>query len=100
METAIAIMLLVGCTDDMQTCKELPGSQTQFAAVDECESSIEDMMWAEAGDGRYPQILGQCVSQKQVGGEVKKVSWDVLPSGGLVPKADDGAVTMTAELMQ
>ena len=60
MEHIAAILLLIGCSDDMLVCREMPVPTPVYETIEECESEIEASM-ISASD-RFPQILGQCIS--------------------------------------
>ena len=44
MEHIAAILLLVGCTDDMLVCRELPAPAPVYESIEECENQIEASM--------------------------------------------------------
>lgn len=58
MEHIAAILLLVGCTDDMLVCRELPAPAPVYESIEECENQIEASMISFSN--RFPQVLGQC----------------------------------------
>ncbi len=59
MEHIAAILLLVGCSDDMLVCRELPAQVPVYETAAECEASLETSMIRFSAS--YPQIVGQCV---------------------------------------
>lgn len=59
MEHIAAIMLLIGCADDLSLCREIRVEVPFHETVAECERQIEPAMVAVSD--RYPQLFGQCL---------------------------------------
>ncbi|MBS9722532.1 hypothetical protein JYU29_17695 [Tianweitania sp. BSSL-BM11] len=59
MEHIAAVLLLIGCSDDMSACRELPVQTAIFETAQECEAEINP---AIAGmTTTYTQLIGKCV---------------------------------------
>lgn len=60
MEHLAALLLIVGCTDDLSQCSELPAPAAAYESMDTCDSDMHAAFSEFATD--YPQILAQCVT--------------------------------------
>lgn len=82
MEHIAAVLLLIGCSDDMTACRELPVQTAIFESAEECEAEINP---AIAGmTTTFPQIMGKCVSvDPAMEEEDAELVWNINPNGAL-----------------
>lgn len=60
MEQIAALLLIVGCSDDVSQCNELPAPTAFYESAIECEHDVNGALRAFSAD--YPQLYAQCVS--------------------------------------
>jgi hypothetical protein len=82
MEHIAAVLLLIGCSDDMGACRELPVQTAIFESAEECEAEINP---AIAGmTTAFPQIMGKCVPvDPAMEEEDAELVWNINPDGAL-----------------
>lgn len=73
MTSTIAIMLLLGCTPDLQLCREVNLPPVTYLTASACETDIEGTTRSIKG---FPVVIGKCVPVEgfQPAGTVK-VNW-------------------------
>ena len=82
MEHIAALLLIVGCSDDMAHCRELPVPVPVYETVEECESDLQPSI--SLFTTKHPQVFGQCVEvDPAIEEEDAKLVWDVKPDGTL-----------------
>ena len=82
MEHIAALLLIVGCSDDMAHCRELPAPVPVYETVEECESDLQPSI--SLFTTKHPQVFGQCVEvDPAIEEEDAKLVWDVKPDGTL-----------------
>lgn len=83
MEHIAALLLLIGCSDDLVECREIPAPVAVFETVEECEDVLPDSFGAHLH--RYPQVFAQCIDVDPHLEEVDaELVWDIKPDGTLV----------------
>lgn len=83
MEHIAALLLIIGCSDDLGQCKELPAPVPVYETVEECESEVDGSVRLFSGD--YPQVFVQCVTVDPAQEEEDaELVWDVRKDGTLV----------------
>lgn len=83
MEHIAALLLIIGCSDDLAQCRELPAPVPVFETVEECESELPVSIGSFTG--QHPQIFAQCVTvDPALEEEDAELAWDVKPDGTLV----------------
>lgn len=60
MEHLAALLLIVGCSDDLSKCEELPAPTVAYHSMETCESDMQAAFGQFVRD--YPQIFAQCVT--------------------------------------
>ena len=82
MEHIAAILLIVGCSNNLQDCHELPAPVTVFETAQDCAGqrpfTLDDMA------GQQPRIFGKCLPvDPALEEEDGSIVWDVTPDGRL-----------------
>lgn len=82
MEHVAALLLLIGCSDDLGQCRELPAPTEVYETVEECEVDLQPSI--SLFTTRHPQVFGQCVEvDPAIEEEDAELVWDVKPDGTL-----------------
>lgn len=82
MEHIAALLLIIGCSDDLAECKELPAPVAVYETTQECEAELPGSMKGYVNS--YPQIFAQCVSvDPALEEEDAELVWDVRQDGTL-----------------
>lgn len=82
MEHIAALLLIIGCSDDMLACRELPATVPVYETVEECESELQPSLSMFSHE--YAQILGSCVMvDPALEEEDAELVWDITPNGSL-----------------
>jgi len=82
MEHIAALLLVIGCSNTMTECRELPVPVSVFATAEQC---IAERPFA-LGDvqGQAPHIVGQCLSvDPALEDDYDQIAWNVRPDGTL-----------------
>lgn len=83
MEHIAALLLIIGCSDDLAQCSELPAPVTVFETVEECESEVPNAL--SLFTGNQPQIFAKCLPvDPAMEEEDAELTWDVRPDGTLI----------------
>lgn len=82
MEHIAAVLLIIGCSDDMANCKELPAPTAVFETAVECETLLPGAMRRFTND--FPQLMAQCVKVDPGAEEDNaELVWNIKPDGTL-----------------
>jgi disulfide oxidoreductase YuzD len=82
MEHIAALLLIVGCADDMSACKELPAPVPLFETAEECDRELRVVISKFTGE--HQQILAKCVDvDPAMEEEDAELVWDVRKDGTL-----------------
>jgi hypothetical protein len=96
MEHIAAVLLLIGCSDDMAQCRELPAPTAIFETAEECEAELNPAIGNLVG--RYPQIMGKCVSvDPAMEEEDAELVWNLQPDGTLYAAVEVPDVMVASE---
>jgi hypothetical protein len=81
-EHIAALLLVIGCSDDLAQCRELPLPTSIYETIDECEHDLQPSI--SLFTTRHPQVFGQCVEiDPAIEEEDAELVWDVKPDGRL-----------------
>lgn len=82
MDSAIAIMMLVGCTTGNVGCAEIPVEVPAYRSVELCREELRSTLRSRAGSA--PVVYGTCESVDPLLLERDVViAWHVSPAGAL-----------------
>ena len=82
MEHIAALLLIVGCSQDMKQCEELPSPVTVYETAGECDADLTATLGRL--DGRKPRVMGTCVYvAPAMEEEDAELVWDVTADGAL-----------------
>lgn len=82
MEHIAALLLIVGCSDDMVQCRELPTQTALYETVDECDAALGPTISFFVT--KHPRVYGECVDvDPAIEDEDADLVWDVKPDGSL-----------------
>ena len=83
MEHIAALLLIIGCSDNLAQCNELPAPVPIFETGEECQAELP-VAFRQA-EGLKPRVFAKCVSvDPAMEEEDAELTWDVLPNGTLV----------------
>ena len=87
MEHIAALLLIIGCSDDLSQCRELPAPVPVYEAAEDCNRELPDSLGAFTG--QYGQLFARCVPvDPALEEEDAELTWDVRPDGTLVASMD------------
>ncbi len=82
MEHIAAVLLIVGCSNSLQECRELPAPVPLYEAAEDCQRESGAMI--RAYDGKFAKIFGTCVVvDPALEEEDAELVWDITPAGKL-----------------
>jgi len=82
MEHIAALLLIIGCSDDLARCEELPAPTPLYEAKEDCDRELPSSLGAFTG--QFEQLYAQCIPvDPALEDEDAELVWDVLPDGTL-----------------
>lgn len=91
MEHIAALLLIVGCSQNMKQCEELPSPVTVYETAAECDAELPAALRQMTGS--VPRVMGTCVYvDPAMEEEDAELVWDVTPDGALLASVE--AVSM------
>ena len=82
MEHIAALLLIIGCSDDLSQCRELPAPVTIFETKEECDQKLPYSLGAFTG--QFEQLYAQCLPvDPAMEEEDADLVWEVHPDGTL-----------------
>ena len=97
MEHIAALLLIVGCSGNLEECRELPAPAPIFETMKECQSELPVSL--RDAQGKDVRVFANCVFVDPAMAEEDAVlEWDVTNDGGLVATvtADDGTTVIAS----
>lgn len=95
MEHIAALMLIIGCSGDLQQCQELPAPVPVYETTEECEAVLGKTV--REFSGQKPRIIAQCVYVDPAMEEEDAVlTWDILPDGTLDASVEAGGMVVAS----
>lgn len=93
MEHISALLLIIGCSGDLEECHELPAPVPIYETIEECEAVLDET--TRKFEGMKPRVFTQCVYVDPAMEEEDAVlTWEIRPDGTLA--ASVGPVEIAA----
>ena len=81
-EDIAALLLVIGCSDDLSQCSELPAPVSIFETKEDCDQQLPNSLGAFTG--QFEQLYAQCLSvDPAMEDEDSELVWEVHPDGTL-----------------
>ena len=92
MEHIAALLLIIGCSDDLARCQELPAPTSIYETKEDCDRKLPSSLGAFTG--QFEQLYAQCIPvDPALEDEDAELVWNVHPDGTLTaavePRKDD-----------
>jgi hypothetical protein len=82
-EHIAAVLLIIGCSDDLSECRELPAPASVFETEQECDDALPNSLGAFTG--QFEQLYAQCLPvDPAMDEEEAELVWEVHHDGTLV----------------
>ena len=82
-EDIAALLLVIGCSDDLSQCRELPAPVSIFETKEDCDQQLPNSLGAFTG--QFEQLYAQCLPvDPAMEDEDTELVWDVHPDGTLI----------------
>ncbi len=82
MEHIAALLLIVGCSDDLASCQELPAPTPIYETRQQCDTELPSSLGAFTG--QFEQLFAQCIAVDPAMEETDaELAWTVNPDGTL-----------------
>lgn len=83
MEHIAAFLLIVGCSQDMVQCEELPAPEAVYETVQDCDAVLPS--YTQRFKGAHPQLLAECFEVDPLLTEVDaEIVWEITKDGRLL----------------
>jgi hypothetical protein len=76
-----AVLLVIGCFDDLSGCRELPSAVSVYETLQECDQRLPYSLGAFTG--QFEQLFAQCFPVDPLLEGDLEVMWQVHPNGDL-----------------
>jgi len=81
-EDIAALLLVIGCSDDLSQCRELPAPVSIFETKEDCDQQLPGSLGAFTG--QFEQLYAQCLSvDPAMEDEDAELVWEVHADGTL-----------------
>lgn len=95
MEHIAALLLIIGCSQDMKACEELPAPVPVYETAGECDTELPAAL-RELG-GAKPRVMGLCVYvDPAMEEEDAELVWDVTADGKLIASVEAVSMNVAA----
>ena len=95
MEHIAALLLIIGCSDDLSQCRELPAPTPVYETKEECDEELPSSLGAFTG--QFEQLFAQCLPvDPAMEEEDAELVWEVHPDGTLIASVEDAAGAVAA----
>ena len=95
MEHIAALLLIVGCSQDLARCDELPAPVPVYETTTECDAGLRDAM--RQFDGARPRVMALCVGvDPALEEEDAELVWDIRPDGSLEAELESPQVNVAS----
>ena len=86
-EDIAALLLVIGCSDDLSQCSELPAPVSIFETKEDCDQQLPHSLGAFTG--QFEQLYAQCLSvDPAMEDEDTELVWEVHPDGTLIASVE------------
>ena len=86
-EDIAALLLIIGCSDDLSQCSELPAPVSIFETKEDCDQQLPNSLGAFTG--QFEQLYAQCLSvDPAMEDEDTELVWEVHPDGTLIASVE------------
>ncbi len=83
MEHIAALLLIVGCSDGLTHCRELPAPVPVYEAKADCDEALPQSLGAFTG--QFEQLFAQCIPvDPALEEEDAELTWDIKPDGTFI----------------
>lgn len=87
MEHIAAFLLIIGCSDGLTQCRELPAPVPVFETVEDCHAELPRSF--EGARGSYPQLFVECFEVDPMLAETdSEIVWDITADGRLTASVE------------
>ena len=95
MEHIAALLLIIGCSDDLSRCAELPAPTAIYETKEDCDRALPHSLGAFTG--QFEQLYAQCLAvDPAMEEEDAELVWDVRPDGTLVASVESADVMVAS----
>ena len=86
-EDIAALLVIIGCSDDLAQCTELPTPVSVFETKEDCDQQLPDSLGPFTG--QFEQLYAQCLSvDPAMEDEDTELVWEVRADGTLIASVE------------
>lgn len=87
MEHIAAFLLIIGCSEDLSQCRELPAPQPVFETIEDCDAELSPSFGRFVS--AYPQLFAKCFEVDPELAEMdSELVWSISPEGDLLASVE------------
>jgi hypothetical protein len=95
MEHVAALLLIIGCSDDLSQCLELPAPTSFYETKQDCDQALPASLGAFTG--QFEQLYAQCLPvDPAMEDQDAELVWQVHPDGTLVASVESSGVMVAS----